>query len=178
MPDDYRWKIVIIGDFAAGKTSLVRRFVYDEFCDSHPATAGVKVTKKDIYLEGREASLLLWDIAGSQGFFSVTSEHLRETSGGIIVADVTSEESVAGIRGHIDMILSANPAAGIAVALNKSDLLENGDSRLLYFKSDEFMEGLSGEPAVYLTSARSGENVENLFLSVAGRIRKGLAYEK
>lgn len=178
MSDDYKWKVVMLGDFAVGKTSLVRRFVYDEFSDSYLTTVGVKVTKKDIYFEDAEASLLLWDIAGSDRFTSITSEYLRGASGGIIVADITRASSVANIRSHIDMILSINPAAGITVALNKRDLVDKSDERLLYLESDEFRESLSGSPRVHLTSAKSGENVENLFISVAESIRKGMPDEK
>lgn len=172
MPGDYKWKIVMLGDFAVGKTSLVRRFVYDEFSDSYLTTVGVKVTKKEILTDDSTISLLLWDIAGSDRFASITTEYLRGASGGIIVADITRESSVENIRSHIDMILSVNPAAGVVVALNKLDLVKKSDEKLVYLKSDEFRNSLGGEPPVYFTSAMSGENVEELFLSIAERISK------
>ncbi len=172
MPGDYKWKVVMLGDFAVGKTSLVRRFVYDEFSDSYLTTVGVKVTKKDISVEQDNISLLLWDIAGSDRFSSVTPEYLRGAAGAIIVADITRSSSIDSIRTHVDMILSINPSAGIVLALNKLDLVKKSDERLAYMKSDEFRNGFSGSPVIHFTSARSGENVEELFLSIAEKIRK------
>ena len=123
MQNIYKWKIVMMGDFAVGKTSLVRRFVYDEFSDSYLTTIGVKVTKKDINLENASASLLIWDIAGSDRFNIVSPEYIKGASGGIIVADLTRESTIESIQMHSDMILSVNPDAVIVVALNKTDLV-------------------------------------------------------
>jgi small GTP-binding protein len=172
MPGDYKWKVVMLGDFAVGKTSLVRRFVYDEFSDSYLTTVGVKVTKKEISIEQDNISLLLWDIAGSDRFSPVTPEYLRGASGAIIVADITRGSSIDNIRTHVDLILSINPSAGIVVALNKLDLVKKSDERVVYMKSDDFRNSFNGSPVIYFTSARSGENVEELFLSIAEKIRK------
>lgn len=172
MPGEYKWKVVMLGDFAVGKTSLVRRFVYDEFSDSYLTTVGVKVTKKEILIEKDNITLLLWDIAGSDRFSSITPEYLRGAAGGIIVADITRGSSIDNIRCHIDMILSINPEAGIVVALNKLDLLKQNDERLAYMKSDEFTKSLNGSPVIHFTSAKNGENVERLFLALAERVRQ------
>ncbi|HOP61799.1 MAG TPA: Rab family GTPase [Spirochaetota bacterium] len=173
MTDGYKWKIVMLGDFAVGKTSLVRRFVYDEFSDSYLTTIGVKVTKKDLSLEKREVSMLLWDIAGSDRFTAISPEYLRGASGGIIVADINRRDSVENIKSHIDMIHSMNSGAGIVIALNKVDLLKKGDDREAYLKSGIFSEKNSGTPEVFFTSARSGENVNELFKSLAELILRG-----
>lgn len=177
MPGAYKWKVVMMGDFAVGKTSLVRRFVYDEFSDFYLTTVGVKVTKKEVSVNDNDISLLLWDIAGSDRFSSITTEYLRGASGAIIVADITRESSVQNISSHIDMILSSNPSAGIVVALNKIDLLEENDERLMYLKSDEFLKSLNGTPSLIFSSALSGENVEKLFLSLAEKVLKGRTHE-
>ncbi len=177
MPGAYKWKVVMMGDFAVGKTSLVRRFVYDEFSDSYLTTVGVKVTKKEVSVNDNDISLLLWDLAGSDNFNSITAEYLRGASGGIIVADITRERSLQSIPGHIDMLLSSNPLAEIVVALNKLDLIEENDERFIYLKSDEFMKSLNGSPSVLFTSAMSGKNVEMLFLSLADKILKSKIHE-
>ncbi len=177
MPGAYKWKVVMMGDFAVGKTSLVHRFVYDKFSDFYLTTVGVKVTKKEVSVDNNDISLLLWDIAGSDNFNSITAEYLRGASGGIIVADITRERSLESIPGHIDTILASNPLAGIVVALNKLDLVKEDDKRLIYLKSDEFMNRLKGIPSVLFTSALTGENVEMLFLSLADKILKSKTYE-
>ncbi|MFA5519142.1 MAG: Rab family GTPase [Spirochaetota bacterium] len=177
MPGAYKWKVVMMGDFAVGKTSLVRRFVYDEFSDSYLTTVGVKVTKKEVSLNDNDISLLLWDIAGSDNFNFITAEYLRGGLGGIIVADITRERSLESIPDHIDTLLACNPSVKIIVALNKLDLVKENDERLIYLKSDEFRKSLNGEPSILFTSALSGENVEILFLSLADKILKSKVYE-
>ncbi len=172
MPVEYKWKIVMLGDFAVGKTSLVRRYVYDEFSDTYLTTIGVKVTKKEILINNDSASLLLWDIAGSDRFTSISAEYLRGSSAAVIVADITRGHTVENIRSHIDLALSVNPSAGIAIAINKVDLVNQGDERLLRIRSEEFRKSLGCDPEIYFTSAMNGENVESLFISLAEVILK------
>lgn len=172
MPVEYKWKIVMLGDFAVGKTSLVRRYVYDEFSDAYLTTIGVKVTKKEISINDGSASLLLWDIAGSDRFTSISAEYLRGASGAVIVADITRGNTVENIRSHIDLALSVNPSAGIAVAINKVDLVMHGDEKLTRLRSEEFRKSLGCSTEIYFTSAMNGENVESLFISLAESILK------
>ena len=63
-------KVCLLGDIAVGKTSLIRRFVLDQFDDKYISTVGTKVTKKKMDFEFPEANcsvevtLLIWDIMG------------------------------------------------------------------------------------------------------------------
>ena len=58
----YKLKIVLLGDFAVGKTSLIRRFVFDEFRDTYLTTIGVKVTRKEVdIIDYGRTDLLLWE---------------------------------------------------------------------------------------------------------------------
>ena len=173
MRDSYKWKIVMMGDFAVGKTSLVRRFVYDEFSDSYLTTIGVKVTKKEMALDNGDVSLLIWDIAGSDRFNIVSPEYIRGASGGIIVADVTRESTIESIQAHIDDIHNINPEAVLAVALNKSDLAAGNPDRLPLIEAAKAVTGVKGCHTCFLTSAKNGENVEELFKTLAEKIRIG-----
>ena len=57
-------KVILTGSFGVGKTSLFNRFIYQEFNDKYLTSIGVKVNKKQIKVEDKEVSLLVWDIAG------------------------------------------------------------------------------------------------------------------
>ena len=63
-------KVVLLGDSAVGKTSLIRRFVYDEYDDGYISTIGAKVSKKEVEVEydgtDYKVMLMIWDIIGSQ----------------------------------------------------------------------------------------------------------------
>ena len=173
MPNTYKWKIVMMGDFAVGKTSLVRRFVYDEFSDSYLTTIGVKVTKKDLKTDTSDITLLIWDIAGSDRFNIVSPEYIKGASGGIIVADLTRESTVQSVQAHIDLIHSINPDAVITVALNKSDLIPENSDKLSLIESMKTIIGTKGCQSCFLTSAKNGENVEELFNALSEKIRNG-----
>jgi small GTP-binding protein len=172
MSESYKWKVVMVGDFAVGKTSLVRRFVHNEFSDSYLTTIGVKVSKKDIVkADDYETSLLLWDIAGSDRFGSISTEYLKGASAAIIVADITRESSISMVQSYIDMLHSVNRDAPYQISINKSDTI--ADPRILdYYRSAEFTSKFPSAGQVSLTSAKNGDNVEKLFLSLADSIRE------
>ena len=163
----------MMGDFAVGKTSLVRRFVYDEFSDSYLTTIGVKVTKKDIESDNAKASLLIWDIAGSDRFNIVSPEYIKGATGGIIVADLSRESTIESIQMHLDMILSINPDAVITVALNKADLVSDNKVKIDLTETQKKVASLKGCWACFLTSAKTGENVEEIFKNLTDKILNG-----
>lgn len=157
----YKWKIVMVGEFAVGKTSLVRRFVNDEFSDSYLTTIGVKVTKKEIFInEDVSADLLLWDIAGSDKFTQISPEYIKGATAGIIVSDLTRKNTIENILSHAELLQSVNPDIFICAALNKSDLVENHSSFIALAE-----KSLIGKNPGFImtTSAKDNFNVEDLF---------------
>jgi len=168
MSVDYKWKIVLLGDFAVGKTSLVRRYVYDEFSDSYLTTIGVKVTRKDVAInDSIRADLLLWDIAGSDKFMKISPDYLKGASAGIIVADLTRRSTIDNIPEHIDLLQSVNPSAIVFIALNKSDISPNADEHI-----NKTRDMLSGKTfgSLIATSAKDGSNIDALFREITSMI--------
>jgi len=171
MVSDYKWKVVLVGDFAVGKTSLVRRFVYDEFSDSYLTTIGVKVTKKVVEINTTTcADLLLWDIAGIDKFTKISPEYIKGASAGIIVADLTRKSTIENIVVHAEILQRINPGMHIFAALNKSDLVENGDNFIRLLK-DNLKESVV--KFITLTSAKDGYNVPVLFKKLCDSILEG-----
>ncbi len=70
-------KICMLGSFAVGKTSLVRRFVESIYSDAYHTTVGVKIDKKTVQQNGTEVSLLLWDLYGEDEFQKMRWSYLR-----------------------------------------------------------------------------------------------------
>jgi len=161
---DYKWKIIMLGDFAVGKTSLVQRFVTNTFSEDYLTTIGVRVMKKEVALEGRPpVTLLVWDIAGSDSFSRVSPEYVRGASFGIIVGDATRRPTVEALKEHAELFRSVNPDAGRIIALNKADLLDEGGA-------DPGKLGLADElenDTILFTSAKDGRNVDEMFLHAA-----------
>jgi len=161
MSSDYKWKIVMVGEFAVGKTSLVRRFVNDEFSDSYLTTIGVKVTRREVFIDDKSsADLLLWDIAGSDKFTQISPEYIKGASAGIIVADLTRRNTIENISVHVDLLKSVNPDMYICAAFNKSDLVENTEDYINLYENSYNRNDIK---FILPTSARNSLNVKNLF---------------
>jgi small GTP-binding protein len=159
-------KICLVGDFGVGKTSLIRRFVDRQFSDKYLSTVGVKISRKAVDImdidseKKKELQLLIWDIEGSNKFKAIAPTYFQGARGVIIVADVTQQDTLTNIKDHIQNFLVVNPQASIVVALNKCDLIETEyleKIRQIYQYEDSHVL------STYLTSAKTGENVDEMF---------------
>jgi small GTP-binding protein len=155
-------KICLVGDFGVGKTSLIRRFVDRQFSDKYLSTVGVKISRKKVDLsEEKSVQLLIWDLEGHTKFKAIAPSYLQGASGAIIAADVTRQETIDNCTERLQLFLSVNPK-GIAIfALNKADLIEPEKVQLL-------LENVKKEQpeqviATYCSSAKTGENVDEMF---------------
>lgn len=157
-------KVCLLGDFSVGKTSLVRRFVLNLFEDRYLSTIGVKVSRKTVVTPGPgdlvELTLMLWDLAGSEEFDAVRASYLRGASGAVLVCDLTRPETLASLTTYADDLRRVSPqAAALVVAANKLDLVEQRR-----IGQDELEQAAARFNApLFLTSARTGDEVEVLF---------------
>jgi small GTP-binding protein len=160
-------KVCLLGDFAVGKTSLVRRFVYDLFEDKCLSTIGVKVCRKVVAVSEDDATIeltiMLWDLADSKEFDSIRVSYLRGTAGAVAVCDLTRPSTIGGLYKYSRDLRLINPGAHLILAANKTDLLHQ---RLV---TDAQIEAaaLDIKAPFYVTSARTGENVDEVFRHMA-----------
>jgi small GTP-binding protein len=157
-------KVCLLGDAAVGKTSLVRRFVYDLFDDKYLSTIGVKVSRKTVAVPRAEGivelTMMLWDLAGSEEFDLVRSSYLRGAAGAILVCDLTRPETLDGLHVYAANLRSVNPNAQVLVlGANKYDLV---DRQALDLAPIERVAANLNAP-YYLTSAKTGHEVDSLF---------------
>jgi Ras-related protein Rab-6A len=85
-----KFKLVFLGEQSVGKTSLITRFMYDNFDAQYAATIGIDFLSKTMYLEDRTVRLQLWDTAGQERFRSLIPSYIRDSSVAVVVYDVTS----------------------------------------------------------------------------------------
>ncbi|NIA71394.1 GTP-binding protein [Pelagibius litoralis] len=163
-------KICIVGAFAVGKSSLVRRYVLKEFTEDYQATLGVNVYKYVDQVETLDGGLetvsqILWDIEGSQQKVELLNTYLRGAAGALVVGDVTRPDALESMAAHAEHFLKVQPGRPVVFALNKVDLLDSvesaPDGRVL---TDQF-----GGRALH-TSAATGAAVPELFHVLASRI--------
>ncbi|CAJ1414916.1 unnamed protein product [Effrenium voratum] len=160
-----KYKVVVLGDEAAGKTSLVRRYMYDTFEEGTAPTVGMDFQSKTAYLEdGRSFRLQLWDTAGQERFRSLIPSYIRDAAAAVIVYDVTRQSSFQGTRSWIsDVRAERGDEAVLAVVGNKMDLASERQV------SEEEGRELAKELGVMFmeTSAKRGDNVTSLFQQLA-----------
>ncbi|MDB9315833.1 GTP-binding protein [Spirulina sp. CS-785/01] len=159
-------KICLVGDFAVGKTSLIRRFVDNQFSDDYLSTVGVKLSRKLVKLtESRSIELLIWDIEGQTQFKSIAPSYLQGAKGAIMVADVKRPETIQNLKNHLDLFFSINQQGWVIVALNKVDLIT--PEKLDKFLQVEPFSQQSRVLDTYGTSAKTGKDVEEIFYELA-----------
>lgn len=160
-------KICMLGSFAVGKTSLVRRFVHSLYSDKYHTTIGVKIEKKTVTVaDDREVSLMLWDIYGEDDLQKVRMSYLRGAAGYVLVIDSTRRASLAVAQQLHTAVQAEIGAVPYVVALNKCDLVEQRDT-------DLHAVAELGRAAVMTihTSALTGQGVDEAF----GRLAQAVA---
>lgn len=155
-------KIILTGSFGVGKTSLFSRFVYSEFDEKYLTTIGVKVDRKTIHVDDTKLNIMLWDIAGEVSQEKVPLSYFLGTGGVIYVFDLTRPMTYNNIKQEIDYLKNILPEATIRVIGNKKDLVTPAHI-------ESVISGLEVECDM-TTSAKTGENVEQLFQNIGAAL--------
>lgn len=163
-------KVLLLGDGAVGKTSLIRKFVLDKFDDKYITTIGTKITKKVLDFnqngENIELTLMIWDVLGQKGYTSIQASSYKGAEGVLFVCDLTRPETLASLEEYwmteLNKVREGLPMLFVG---NKVDLI---DGRRV---SREDLEAMADkyDTAFFMSSAKTGENVEQMFTEL-GRL--------
>jgi len=167
-------KICLVGEAAVGKTSLIRRFVLEDFDDKYIQTLGTKVSKMELTVpnvdgEVVKVDMTIWDIMGQKGFRELLKEaYFYGAKGVIAVADVTRKTTLDDLDDWIEGVYSVTGKIPIQFMANKWDLKDQAE-----VGEEEMGQATKAyESPFYFTSAKTGENVESAFQNLAERIAK------
>jgi len=168
---DVVYKVIVIGDPMVGKSSLLAKYATTKFDDVYLPTIGANITKQLVEVDGGVISLLLWDIAGQKDFYEIYKSYFNGANGIIIVYDITRSATFEHIENWYQECLNNGIAhAPIIVVGNKIDVL---DKRAVTVESA--MEKADMLNAQYFeSSAKTGENVKNIFESSALSVYEGV----
>jgi hypothetical protein len=155
----------MLGSFAVGKTSLVRRFVTSLFSEKYQTTVGVKIDKKELTIDGSPIMLVLWDLAGEDEFQKVRRSYLRGCAGYLLVADGTRPATIDTVLELHRRAVETVGDAPFALLVNKNDLEWELPAGMI--------EELSAQHPVLRTSALTGEGVDAAFTNLARGILAG-----
>jgi small GTP-binding protein len=158
-------KICMLGGFAVGKTSLVRRYVSNVFSDHYHTTIGVTVEKKNVTVDAQDVMLVLWDLYGEDELQRVRESYLRGSSGYILVMDGTRKTTV-------DTALALQQAAARTIgAVPFVSIINKADVRSEWEIDERTIDQLRERDwTVLFGSAKLGQGVEELFAQLATQI--------
>ena len=165
-------KVCLLGAPAVGKTSLVRRFVLDQFDDRYITTVGTKVTKRKLKLTvpernmDVELTLMLWDISGQKKASPTMNMYLKGSRGALIVGDITRPDTISAINVTYDSLIKDVGRVPAILLANKCDLVP--DKVEAVDSAHSLVSAL--KLPFYATSAKTGENVENAFAALGDQI--------
>ncbi|MFX1561843.1 MAG: GTP-binding protein [Promethearchaeota archaeon] len=162
----YEFKILLIGEPAVGKTSLIFRFVEDKFEREYKPSIGVDLASKTLDVDDKVARLVIWDIASQEQFAPYRSSFYQQANGALMVFDLTRSETLQAIEnwqrevnqyvGNIELVLIGN----------KLDLTKKRTVR----KSD-VQPWIDRYDCTYIeTSAKNGDRVEEAFRAISSAI--------
>jgi len=164
---DYLFKFIIIGDAASGKSCLLYRFTDNKYKSDVSHTIGVEFGAKIIEVSGKFIKLQIWDTAGQERFRSVTRSYYRGAAGCVLVYDITSRESFNHLTSWLnDARALATSELVIVLVGNKTDLQE--DREVTFLEASRFAQ--ENDLMFLETSAKSGDNVEEVFMKCAKTI--------
>mmetsp|Transcript_104983 Transcript_104983/g.338543 ORF Transcript_104983/g.338543 Transcript_104983/m.338543 type:complete len:214 (+) Transcript_104983:128-769(+) len=166
---DHLVKLLLLGDSAVGKSSLLMRFCDCRFDSNFVLTIGVDFKWKAVERNGRKLRLQVWDTAGQERFRTITPAYYRAAMGVVITYDITDRASFDHVEYWVEQLNNhgADAVQRILVG-NKSDLADE----VLRKVSEEEGKALARNfnMAFYETSAKTGNNVDSAFLQIADEV--------
>ena len=166
---EYSNKVILTGDYQVGKTSLIRRFVENVFKKDYISTIGVQISKKMISLSDQnKMNFIIWDIGGqSFQMAPYRSRFYNGANAALIVIDRTRPDHLTSVEKWYNDIKTSIPKnIPVIIVGNKSDLVDQ-----IVISKNEIKEVAKRFDFHYiLTSAKTGENVNDAFLYIAYRV--------
>ncbi len=159
-------KVCMLGSFAVGKTSLVRRYVDSIFSETYTTTIGVKIDKKVVTLADTEMSLLLWDVYGEDSHQTVLPAYLRGMAAYLLVLDPTrpgTYKSAISLHNLVNTTLGPKP---FILVNNKCDLI-NEWSGVPQELQEQIKILQDSAVAEMNTSAKTDTGVQEMFVAIA-----------
>ena len=162
---EVNFKIIIIGNSGVGKTCITNQAVRQVYTDKYQATIGMEIFSLYIKIDNKIVKLQIWDTCGQEIYRSLITNFYRSSSLAIIVYAIDKLESFQDLDLWIkELKLNNSPDTKLVLVGNKLDLEEN--RQVQYEDGKKFADNF-GFIDFFETSAKTGENIKNMFIKVA-----------
>ncbi|NHJ13104.1 MAG: GTP-binding protein [Candidatus Thorarchaeota archaeon] len=171
--DEYKFRVVLLGEAAVGKTSLIKRYTENSFDEEYKQTIGTTFASKDVAIaadsgEFINVRLIIWDMGGQTTYRELRRQFMKGSAGAVIAYDVTRPETYMAMNNWFESFRETCPDATVVICANKVDLV---DKRMVpvepglmlrdWFQADYFE-----------TSAKTGASVTDVFARMAEIVLK------
>ncbi|MHA1731656.1 MAG: Rab family GTPase [Promethearchaeota archaeon] len=163
------FNVMVLGDGAVGKTSLVRHFCEGTFQESYKMTIGVEFLKKTVRFEGTgddAIDLLLWDVAGQQRFDTMRKNYYGRAQGILFLHDVTNPVTLSHVVDWKKDIDAVKPGLPAVLVGNKVDL--DYDKALVEKSAGNLAAKLGMDNG--FTSAKLGTGMDEVFEAITRKV--------
>jgi len=165
----FQFKLVLLGESAVGKSSLVLRFVKGQFLEYQESTIGAAFLTQTVCLNDITVKFEIWDTAGQERYHSLAPMYYRGAQAAIVVYDITNVDSFERAKSWVkELQRQGSPSIVIALAGNKSDLAAKRAIQV------EEAQAFTEENGILFmeTSAKTASNVNELFVAIAKKLPK------
>jgi small GTP-binding protein len=166
----YQFKLVLLGDTSVGKSSIVIRFVKNQFSEFQESTIGAAFLTQTVPVNDCTVKFEIWDTAGQERYHSLAPMYYRGAAAAIVVYDVTSQDTFQRAKSWVkELQRQGSPDVVIALAGNKVDRQDERE-----VSSDDAKQYADDNNiAIFIeTSAKSNLNIRELFIAVAKKLPK------
>eukprot|EP01121_Diplochlamys_sp_Union-15-3_P008833 TRINITY_DN2369_c0_g2_i1.p1 TRINITY_DN2369_c0_g2~~TRINITY_DN2369_c0_g2_i1.p1 ORF type:complete len:211 (-),score=41.84 TRINITY_DN2369_c0_g2_i1:14-598(-) len=160
-------KVVLLGQHAVGKTTLVDRYLNGAYKTNVTATVGAAFAAKKVVIGSRSLTLGIWDTAGAERYESMSRIYYRSARAACVCFDLTSAVSYNKVKFWVDELLANEERCSIYLVGTKLDLVEESESARAVDSAEvsTYVESIGAK--YFETSSKTGHNVEELFHTIA-----------
>ncbi|CAL9735490.1 vacuolar protein sorting-associated protein 21 [Monosporozyma servazzii] len=164
-------KLVLLGEAAVGKSSIVLRFVSNDFAENKEPTIGAAFLTQRVNIDDHTVKFEIWDTAGQERFASLAPMYYRNAQAALVVYDVTKPQSFIKAR-HWVKELHEQASKDIVIALigNKVDILDDDPNERKVAKEEAEKLAEEEDLLFFETSAKTALNINEVFLKIGENI--------
>lgn len=167
----WTFKILVLGDMAVGKTSLINQYIEQTFLEDYRPTLGVNIISKDIEIKqiGSLIRLIFWDIAGQDKYENCRQAYYDGCSGALLVYDITRHDTFINVESKWlkDILNNIKRKCDLLLLGNKLDLKDN---RVVSYEEGKDLAKKINAIDFIETSALNGKNVDKAFLKLVQQV--------
>ena len=139
---DYIWKIVVGGAGGVGKTSLLHRYIHNEFKEDMKMTIGCQFHTQQLERQNKRMSMVMWDLGGQERFRFVQGDYIRGAAGAFLLFDLSDHSTFEYIASEWIPLVRANANPNIPIVLvgSKMDLVDEATYQAMQAEAQALVE--------------------------------------